>query len=728
MNNKISDGLELWGGIECTINRVNDTYMDQLDLAGHYNRPEDITRFAELGIKALRYPIIWEKHQPGKDDAIDWKESNDRLEEIKRNGIKPIVGLVHHGSGPLYVDFFDNSFATGLANYAAKVAVQFPWVEYYTPVNEPLTTARFCGLYGHWYPHEKSNFSFLKILIAECKATVLAMQAIRKINPAAKLVQTEDLGKTHSTPTLSYQAEFENHRRWLSFDLLCGKVDETYALWKHIIGAGVKKEDLVFFLDNPCPPDILGINHYITSERFLDERIDHYPAHTIGGNGQHTYADVEAVRMGKNVMAGPEGLLQEAWDRYKLPIAVTEVHLHCTREEQLRWFFNVYKAAKLVKEKGANIVAVTAWAILGSFDWCSLLTKRCGVYEAGVFDIRSIQPRPTALTKLVSTLAHGNDYYHPVLEENGWWKRSARIIYFPEEEEKMIARPPIRKTIKPLLIIGKTGTLGKAFSRICKARAIVHISLGREDLDICNQVEIEKVFKQYSPWAVINTTGYVKVDEAENDRDNCFLINSAAPAFMAAVCERLGIQFVTFSSDLVFDGKKNNPYIESDSVGPLNVYGQSKVRAEEAVLKTNPSALILRTSAFFGPWDSHNFVYFALKSLKNQQELHTTNDVIISPTYVPDLVNTSLDLLIDEACGIWNLSNDAQVSWAMLASQVAERIGSDKSKVRQLPLADMKWLAPRPAYSVLNTEKGFRLPSLDDALGRYFYEQEMITV
>ena len=218
------------------------------------------------------------------------------------------------------------------------------------------------------------------------------------------------------------------------------------------------------------------------------------------------------------------------------------------------------------------------------------------------------------------------------------------------------------------------------------------------------------------------------MDEAENDCDNCFLINTTAPTYMASVCQQLGVQFLTFSSDLVFDGKKNNPYIESDTVGPLNVYGQSKVLAEESVLKFNPSALIIRTSAFFGPWDEHNFVYYALKSLKNQQEFATTNDVIISPTYVPDLVNTSLDLLIDEAYGIWNLSNDGQVSWAMLATQVAEQSKADKKKVRSLPVSELRWLAQRPAYSVLNTEKGFKLPSLEDALGRYFNEQEMISM
>jgi dTDP-4-dehydrorhamnose reductase len=319
--------IDIWGGLECSFNRVENTYMDQLVLQGHYKRgSDDIKRFAELGIKALRYPVLWEKHAPEKDTVIDWSHSAARLNELNQAGIQPIVGLVHHGSGPVYADFFDGSFAEGLGEFAGKVAAQFPWVEYYTPVNEPLTTARFCGLYGHWYPHKTNTLDFFKILLAECKATTLAMQAIRRINPNAKLVQTEDLSKTHATPLLKAQQSFENKRRWLSFDILSGKVNEKHGLWEYLLEVGLTKDDFTFFAENPCPPDIMGINHYITSERWLDERIENYPAHAVGGNGEYTYADVEAVRVGKN--EGPEVLLNECWERFHIPIAVTEVH--CT--------------------------------------------------------------------------------------------------------------------------------------------------------------------------------------------------------------------------------------------------------------------------------------------------------------------------------------------------------------------------------------------------------------
>jgi dTDP-4-dehydrorhamnose reductase len=328
---------------------------------------------------------------------------------------------------------------------------------------------------------------------------------------------------------------------------------------------------------------------------------------------------------------------------------------------------------------------------------------------------------------MVKSLAELGEYKHPVLEEEGWWKRPVRITYFAnEEEKKQIYSMP--KSIQPILITGKTGTLGRAFARICNLRGINYHIFGRQDFNIANPQDIEKLIQQYKPWAIVNTAGFVKVDEAESDAENCFLINTLAPQTIAGVCNRYGVKFVTFSSDLVFDGKKNDPYLESDSVSPLNVYGQSKARAEEGVMANDPSALIIRTSAFFGPWDKYNFVNNALQSFKNNLPFTVANDVIISPTYVPDLVNTTLDLLLDEEDGIWNLSNKAELSWAMLASEVAGRGGYRSAILDSKPLSEMGLVARRPHYSVLKTEKGLELPSLDNALERFFKEQELLTI
>jgi dTDP-4-dehydrorhamnose reductase len=610
---------ELWGGIECTINRVKDKFFDQLMYSQHYKREADIDLVAELGIKKIRYPVLWEKHQPEKDIEIDWRWTERRLELLREKGIDIIAGLLHHGSGPAFTNMLDEQFPFLLAAYAKKVAEKFPWLQYYTPVNEPLTTARFSGLYGLWYPHCRHDRSFLRMLLNELKGTVLAMQEIRKINPSAQLVQTEDLGKTYSTPKLGYQARFENERRWLTYDILTGKVDEQHKLWKYFKRMKIAEEELFFFLENPCPPDIFGFNHYVTSERYIDERLDLYPHHTHGGNRRHRYADVEVVRVDVEEETGVEVLLKEAWERYKKPIAVTEVHLHCHREEQLRWFKYVWNACVNARQSGADIRGVTAWAILGSFGWNTLLTKPRGVYEPGVFDLRAGYARPTALSKFIKKLSV-SEAQHPVCEDPGWWQRSSRILY-PSQVIAMDQSNNRFTNTKPVLIIGKRGTLGRAFAKICQDRSIPFILLGRQDCDIADTEMVVKAIDQYSPWAIINTAGYVRVDDAEADAERCFRENTEGAHNLAEACKQYGIKLVTFSSDLVFDGEKNQPYLESDAVNPLNVYGKSKAESESRVLSTEPSALVIRTSAFFGPWDEYNFVHYVMDNLSKQQQV-----------------------------------------------------------------------------------------------------------
>jgi dTDP-4-dehydrorhamnose reductase len=172
---------------------------------------------------------------------------------------------------------------------------------------------------------------------------------------------------------------------------------------------GIEESELNWFLENSCPPDVMGFNYYLTSERYLDENIGSYPGVPVGGNGRKRYVDVEAVRVNFRQRSGLRVLLREAWNRYKIPIAITEVHLGCTREEQLRWFSEVWKTANDLRREAVDLRAVTAWSLLGSYDWNSLLTLEQNHYEPGVFDIRGGNPRPTALAHLLKKYLKNKD-------------------------------------------------------------------------------------------------------------------------------------------------------------------------------------------------------------------------------------------------------------------------------------------------------------------------------
>src|SRR5215213_471617 len=716
---------ELWAGVECTVNRVGDKYSDQLERSGHALRIKDLERLAELGVRRLRYPVLWERTAPEGLDNIDWSWSDERMSTLQRLGLAPIVGLVHHGSGPRYTDLLDREFPKKLAKYAAAVARRYPWVTEYTTVNEPLTTARFSCLYGHWYPHKRRALSFARAFLGQCRGIVLSMRAIRAVNPAAKLIQTEDLGKTFSTPKLAYQANFENERRWLTFDVLCGRLVPHMRMWKYFRRLGIKEEEMQWFLDNQIDPEVLGINHYITSERFLDERTTRYPAHFRGGNGRHSYADVEAVRVCAAGVAGPKELLREAWERYGLPLAVTEIHLGCTREEQLRWVKEVWEAAVELRSQAVNVSAVTAWAAFGAFDWNSLLTCESGCYEPGLFDLSSPLPRPTALSSMFKTLAAGETFDHPVLDTPGWWHRLDRFCYPPVSHHHRPALSPNSRRFKLsgdasrcILITGATGTLGQAFARICTKRGLAYQLLRRDQLDIADRDSVLNALDQYEPWAVINAAGYVRVDDAEADAERCMRENLAGPVCLAKECERNQLPFVTFSSDLVFDGLKSAPYVESDGCSPLNVYGRSKAQAEQRVLEEFSEALVIRTSAFFGPWDRYNFVHAVLDTLAKGRPFPAAADITISPTYVPDLVNAVLDLLIDGEHGIWHVANAGRVTWAEFARLAAAKGGHDVAGVQSLPGHALGFVAPRPSFTALSSERGNFMPRFEESLER----------
>ena len=717
--------LEVWGGVECTVNRVRDQFFSQLDRNGHATRANDLDLIASLGVRALRYPVLWERTAPAGPVSADWSWPDARLSRLRELTIAPIVGLVHHGSGPVHTSLVDPRFAEGLSRYARAVAERYPWLEWYTPVNEPLTTARFSALYGVWYPHAREPRAFKDALLNQCRATVLSMREIRRVNPAARLVQTEDLGKTYSTPLLAYQAQFQNEMRWFAWDLLCGRVGRGHPLWSWLTRhCGATESELMWFAENPCPPDLIGVNHYITSERYLDENIENYPQAYRGGNGRHRYADIETVRCLAHPTGGLQPLLREAWERYGIPIAITEAHIDSTREDQLRWLMSIWRAAEAARDAGADVRAVTFWALFGSFDWNCLVQACRGYYEPGAFDVRSGRaPRATAVAGLMRELAAARTPRHPLFSTHGWWVRHENRQYCPPVTTKFTAEPlpgpaPDSDT-SPVLICGGTGTLGNAFARLCKERGLNHHLLCRSDLDIADASSIERVMDRYKPWALINAAGYVRVDDAERDVVRCFRENTHGPALLAASCARHGVRLVTFSTDLVFDGKQQEPYVESDSVAPLSVYGRSKAEAEGRVLDAYPGALVVRTSAFFGPWDQYNYITVLLRELREGRAFHAACDMTVSPTYVPDLVHACLDLLIDEEDGIWHLANSGAVTWADLAHQAAELAGVDARKLLCCRSDALGWIARRPAFSVLGSARCLLMPPLADALSRY---------
>jgi dTDP-4-dehydrorhamnose reductase len=246
--------------------------------------------------------------------------------------------------------------------------------------------------------------------------------------------------------------------------------------------------------------------------------------------------------------------------------------------------------------------------------------------------------------------------------------------------------------------------------------------VGRDHLDITDPMCIDDVLRRWHPSAVINAAGYGRVDEAEREPEACRRANVMGARNLAAACRWRELPLMTFSSDLVFDGRAGRAYVEDDAPAPLNVYGATKADAERHVLELWPRALVIRTSALFGPWDTRNFLACLFEPSMRTSRSWLRADTIVPPTYVPDLVHAALDLLIDDEYGLWHLSNQGAVSWFELARSAAQQRRSGVELIVPVESSHI-WPALRPAYSVLSSQRARLLRPLDEALAQYLDEE-----
>jgi dTDP-4-dehydrorhamnose reductase len=694
---------QLWGGIECSIVRLQDSWRNQVEETGHLGRLSDLDAIEALGIRTLRYPVLWESVSPDPPGVTDFSWHDARLARLRDLRIEVVAGLLHHGSGPRYTNLLDPDFPELLAQHAENVARRYPWLRLFTPVNEPLTTARFSALYGHWYPHRRNLNDFARAFINQCRAVCLSMRAIREIIPDAQLVQTEDLSKVFSTPLLDYQARYENERRWLTFDLLLGRLDRRHPWFARFNDYGIAESELMAFVEEPCPPDIIGVNHYLTSERFLDHRRDRWPAAmTSSGNGRHRYVDLEAVRVEMPPGAtGPEARLRELCERYDVPVAVTEVHHGCSRDEQLRWFAEVWRSATVLAAEGKPLRAVTAWALFGSYDWNSLLMRRDACYEPGAFDVRSPVPRLTAMGRVVRAIAAGGQPNHPVLDTPGWWRRDARLY-----------RPPVVRTAsdptseRPILIDFSCGALGETLAQVCAHRGINHAQLDLGVIDHSDRPSIRQALGLHRPWAVVSAISPSHTEVLDSDKSS----------FLSAACAERELPLLTFSNDSVFDGRQPRSFVEGDQPaahGP----GVMNARLESLVLAGNARALVVRTSALYGAWDRPGAILGLIRELSSGRPIRLPADVWCSPTYAPDLAHAALDLLTDGETGIWHLANDGQTTWHEFGQRIAAAASLDRNLVLEGARSDCNSAA-------LASIRGKVMPSLTSGLQRFLREFE----
>lgn len=280
------------------------------------------------------------------------------------------------------------------------------------------------------------------------------------------------------------------------------------------------------------------------------------------------------------------------------------------------------------------------------------------------------------------------------------------------------------------LIIGKNGQVARALTRALSSRGLSFESVDSNDIDLIQDPKAANVKIAERPYnAVINCAAFTHVDKAETEQTAAQNLNTEAPTEMARLCAKRGVPFVHFSTDYVFDGKKQSPYEPNDETNPLNVYGFTKAKGEDGVLAAGGRSLILRTSWVYDGTGA-NFLTTMLRLAQTHDTLSIVNDQTGRPTYAGHLAEACLSALqnIPQTSKLYHVTNTGTpVSWAEFARAIFNAVNMSPT-IKAVSTADFGAPAPRPAYSVLNcadfeTDFKHTIPRWRDALAQALQER-----
>jgi dTDP-4-dehydrorhamnose reductase len=281
-----------------------------------------------------------------------------------------------------------------------------------------------------------------------------------------------------------------------------------------------------------------------------------------------------------------------------------------------------------------------------------------------------------------------------------------------------------------ILLIGSNGQLGQDLKKLLSVKDL--IPLTHQDVEISDEKNVREIFEKYKPKIVINTASYNKVEEAEKNSQEAFLVNATGVKNLAILCREFDATLVHFSSDYVFSGEKQTPYREDDKPNPLNIYGISKLAGEYIIKYTLKKFFLVRTSSLFGISGSRqkggNFVEIMLRKAKNAEEIKVVDDIFFSPTYTYDLAECISDLISTDLYGVYHITNSGSCSWYEFAETIF-KLTNIKANLKRISSNELETKVLRPKYSVLGNYKlaSIGLPPLRhwrEALETYLKERK----
>lgn len=276
-----------------------------------------------------------------------------------------------------------------------------------------------------------------------------------------------------------------------------------------------------------------------------------------------------------------------------------------------------------------------------------------------------------------------------------------------------------------ILVTGYTGQLGFDVVREGLEKGFEMVGVGSKDLDITNEIAVEQYVKKVKPDAIIHCAAYTAVDKAEDDRETCWNVNVEGTKHLALAAQGVNAKFIYISTDYVFDGQGDKPFVETDTPDPVGYYGLTKLQGEKVVSELINESFIVRISWVFGI-NGNNFIKTMLRLAETRDELNVVGDQYGSPTYTFDLARLLIDMIQTDKYGIYHASNEGFCSWAEFATEIF-RQANKAVKVNHITTDEYPTRATRPKNSRMSkqklVEKGFMpLPKWQDAVAKYLEE------
>ncbi len=375
-------------GIECSYPTIENGKIrrDLLEECGHYERfEEDLQLIKDLGLKVVRYGLPYYKISR-TEGRYDWEFADKAMNLIKKLELTPILDLMHFGVPDWVGDYQNPELPIHFAKYCAAVARRYPWVRYYTPINEIYVTAKFSAKDGVWNEQLKSDKAFVTAMKHTVAASILGTQEIAKHRNDCVIVQSETAEYLHETcAEVSQKTRMENKQRLISLDLLYAYQSDA-EIYQYLLDNGMTREEYDWFMVGEPPGyQVMGNDYYGDNERILK------PDGTIC-----TAEDVY----------GWYQITKDYYTRYKKPVMHTETN-HKDPEKAPTWLWKQWINVLRMRADGVPVLGFTWYSLIDQIDWDKGLAKKEGtVNECGLYDLNR-QPRPVA------------EAYRMLLEEYG---------------------------------------------------------------------------------------------------------------------------------------------------------------------------------------------------------------------------------------------------------------------------------------------------------------------